>query len=184
MKALKTLLPYIYITAGLLFIFWLIGNKAERIQRNLETSLSDQSAKYYDMSKSEFKDLESVLMDSLYLKIKDSLNLKIKHIERTIKHEYYHVFDSSQTLLITHENSPYLYFSKDFDNCLHIDGRVKDTVIYWDKPIIDYKAQTVYYWERKYKVLGFGFGRKIYKGITLNKCSGESYTEEIKINKK
>lgn len=181
---MKALLPYIYITAGLLFIFWIIGNKAERIQRNLETSLSDQSAKYYNLSRSEFRELESVLMDSLYLKIKDSLNLKIRHIERTIKHEYYHVFDSTQSFLITHENSPYLYFSKELDKCLSISGHVTDSLIFFDKVTIDYEARTVYYWQRKHKIIGIPFGKKQFYGITVNNCTGESSTVEIEINKK
>jgi len=114
------------------------------------------------------------------------VNLKIRHIERTITHEYKYSYDTTFTSLITHENTPFLYFDKDIDSCLSIAGHVQDSLIYFDKLEVDYQAQTVFYWNRKHKFIGIPFGKKVYKMITLNKCKGvnESNVTEIEINKK
>ncbi|MDD4515622.1 hypothetical protein [Massilibacteroides sp.] len=188
---MKNILIYIVgLAVIILLILALIGmfHRVNRITDNFETAIQNQNSQYYHLTKKEFKELESTLSNALYEKIKDSLNLKVKHIERTITHEYRYVYDSTQSLLITHENSPYLYFSKDFDDCLHIEGRVKDTIIYWDVPVIDYKAETVFYWKRVNKhdkVRPWPWPKKNFM-VTLNKCKGANESEviEIEINKK
>ncbi len=184
MKILKALIPYIIAAVFCLVVFFLIGRKVDRISQNFTTALENQNAQFYELTRAEFRDMEKTLSDSLYLKIKDSLNLKIRHIERTIKHEYKHVYDTTITTLIIKENSPYLHFSKNIDSCLFISGHIQDSLIYFDKITVDYEARTVYYWQREHKILGIPFGKKKIYGITLNNCSGESKTVEIEINKK
>lgn len=169
-----------------LLVFFMIGQarKQNRIYDNFKESIEKSNTKYYDLTRSEFRQLEKTLTDSLYLKIKDSLNLKIKHIERTIEHKYTYTYDTTKTLLITHENDNNLYFDKQIDKCLSISGRVADSVIYFDKVTIDYDARTVYYWQRKHKVIGIPFGKKQYFGITVNNCTGQTEVIEIKIGKR
>jgi len=186
---MKNVLIYIIgLAVIILLTFALIGafRNMDRITDNFEMAITQNNSQYYELTKKEFKELESTLSNALYEKIKDSLNLKIKHIERTINHRYTYSYDTTFTSLITHDNTPFLYFDKDIDSCLSISGHVQDSLIYFDKIEVDYQAQTVFYWKRKRKFIGIPFGKKVYEMITLNKCKGanESEVMEIEINKK
>ena len=182
----QIIIQIISIAVIILLIFLLIGQfgKQNRINENFRQSTLNTMTKFFVLSKSEFKDYKNDLTDTLYEMIKDSVNIKDKHVTSTIYHHYYNVFDSTFTSLITHENSKYLYFEKDLDKCLSIKGRVSDTVIYFDEVTIDYEARTVYYWQRKHKIIGIPFGKKQYFGITLNNCTGQTEVNEIKIGKR
>jgi uncharacterized protein YxeA len=182
---MKNILIYIVgLAVIILLTFALIGmfRKMNRITDNFETAIQQNNSQYYELTKKEFKELESTLSNALYEKIKDSLNLKIKHIERTITHEYKYTYDTTFTSLISHENTPFLYFDKDIDSCLSISGHIQDTLIYFDKITVDYQAQTVFYWKRKHKIIGIPFGKKVYEMITLNKCKGANESEVMEIN--
>jgi len=75
----KILIYIIGLAVIILLVFALIGmfSKMNRINDNFETAIQQNNSQYYELTKKEFKELESTLSNALYEKIKDSLNLKI-----------------------------------------------------------------------------------------------------------
>lgn len=168
-----------------LLVFFLIGQQknTSRIERNFE-QMYNKGTKELFLTRQEFREYTDKSNDSLFDYIKDSLKLKIRHVTQTINHKYTYTYDSTQTLLITHANDKSLYFQKEFDKCLKISGHVNDSIIFWDEVTIDYEASTVYYWQRKHKILGIHYGKKEFYGITKNNCSGQSEVMKIEIEKR
>jgi hypothetical protein len=168
-----------------LLVFFLIGQQrnTQRIERNFEQMYNEGTRELF-LTRQEFREYTDKSNDSLFDYIKDSLKLKYKHITTTINHKYTYTYDSTQTLLITHENDKNLYFQKEFDKCLKISGHVNDSTIFWDEVTIDYEAETVYYWQRKHKILGIHYGKKEFTGITQNKCTGDTKVIKIEIKKR
>lgn len=178
----------IYIIGIVLIVLLFVGymnlqKKFNLYQSNQEQLLNKVPDKSLFLIKQDFKEYQKQLNDSLFKKITDSLNIRFKNITRTINHKYSYSYDSTFTVLIKHQNSKEWHFNKEFDNCLSLSGRIKDTLIFFDEVIIDYEAQTIYYFKRK-KILGFlPFGRKQFHAITENNCTGQTTTQEINIIK-
>lgn len=157
-----------------------------RYMDNTEQLMNDLPDKNIFLTKKGFKEYQKKANDSLFMKIKDSLNIKFKHIEKTITHRYNYSYDTTVTVLIQSENKQEKQFSKSFDNCIEISGRInwENDTIYFDKVEIDYTAETVYYWQRSRKILGIPFGRKKHYAITENNCTGQTETQSIEILKR
>lgn len=187
---LKRLIIYTVIIVGLFLSYRYVLNtfrkEIHRLQNNLANFMNDSDSKIYQLTKKELKEIQKQQNDSLLTMIMDSVGIKFRHIERTINHKYTYTYDTTKTILVKYENQPDWYFNKALDSCLSISGRVSypDSTIYFDKVTIDYRARTVYYWQRKRKILGIPFGRKMHFAKTENKCSGETTVEEIEIIKK
>jgi hypothetical protein len=184
-EVIKIIVQIALLVLIVLLIFCLIGayRQINRITDNVTTAIESNNSKVYNFTKSEFADFEKSLKDSLYFRLKDSLNIKIKHIERTITNEYTFTYDSTFTILVKPPNSIYREFTKEFDSCFKVTGRVNNDTIFWDVPVINYHSETIYYWQRKHKFLGIPFGKKVFKAKTLNNCDGESKVTEIIIEK-
>jgi hypothetical protein len=183
---MKTTLIYILLLAIILLLVFSqisIHRNVSRLEQN-QSSLFQNGTKELYLTRQEFMDYSQKQNDSLISYIKDSLKLKFKHITSTIEHKYYYSYDSTFTQLTPALNGNHFDFEKEFDNCLKIAGRVKDSTIYWDKVEIDYQAQTIYYWQRKHKILGIHFGKKEFYGITKNNCTGSSEVLKIEIEKR
>jgi len=155
------------------------------MKSNQEQLLKDLPDQNLFMTKKEFKDYQKQMNDSLFKKLKDSLNIGFRNITKTINHRYRYTYDTTKTILIRYENTPDFYFKKDLDSCLSIKGHIDlaDSTIYFDEVAIDYNSNTIYYFKRK-KLLGFiPLGRKQFYTVTENNCSGQAETRSIEIIK-
>lgn len=158
--------------------------EAIRWQDNYEQTDSSRYHKLFNFTKQEFKQLHK--KDTTLRELMDSLKINYRHIERTINHNYKHVYDTTITHLYP-KASGTKSFLKRFDNCLTISGEIdyeKDMIIF-DNTVMTYDATSVYYWKRKRKFLKFiPWGRKQHFVETKNNCSGKTTVEEFNIVKK
>lgn len=183
-ERITVLMVIIAVIGIMIFGYMRIKSMLNYYQNNTQQYLQEIPDKVISLQKRDFKNYIKESNDSLLTKITDSLNLKVRHIEKTITHRYNYSFDTTYTVLVKSEDGKEKKFVKTFDNCLKIEGRIKDTLIFFDKVEIDYIGKTVYYWKRNRRILGVPFGRKQHFAITENSCTGQTTTEEINIIKR
>ena len=167
------------------FIIFQFKNYREEIHRNqdnLEQVLSDNNSKILKLTKREFKKQLKQQNDSLLKHLMDSLNLKPKHIVRTYKNVYHHHYDTTTTHLYPGPDG-LKYFTHKFDNCLEISGHINYDLdsLSFDKTENKVESISAVVWNRKHKILGIRFGRKIYWMHTTNNCTGETTVLETEI---
>jgi hypothetical protein len=189
MKTLQIIksLTFIIIGGIFVFIFFRAESKLNAYMDNTEQLLSNNKDQIIQLTKRDFRDVLRRSNDSLLNHIKDSFNIKDRHIYRTVDHNYKHSYDTTITILNKTELPDVFYFDQMFnDSCLFISGNINliDSVITFDEVNIDYSAKTVYYFKRK-KLLGFiPLGRKQFYIVTDNKCTGMNEVREISIIKR
>ncbi len=187
---MKKLLPYIAIIALLAFLFWMrhaMQNEINRYKDNFEQFIFKGNDRLLQLTKKEFRRLQKQQSDTLTRLIMDSLKIRTRHVERIITHEYRHVYDTITVALFKDAKQPQLRrFYKKTDSCLEISGYLpenSDSLVF-DKINVNYRTNTLYYWQRSRKFLGIPFGRKKHYSVTQNLCSGETKTQEIQIVKR
>jgi hypothetical protein len=171
---------YTVLIALIIGLIWFLINQRQNFYRkleNLEQITSNNNDIVLNLTKKEFKKSDSLLKSKL-----DSLNVKIKHVERVYTNTYHHIYDSTKTVLITKENNV-KSFNHVFDSCLSVSGRVSNDSIFFDKTELNYNSETFYFWKRTKKIFFIPFGRKKHFVKTLNNCTGKTHTKEIIIKK-
>lgn len=185
----KSLIQLGVIILAFIILFQIVKpfiNKSLKYFDNVETLMNDTlQDKNLMLTKSDFKQHMKNQNDSLFMLLKDSLDLRYKNIERVITYNYFNTYDTAITkLIIKNEQPGSFYFDYVFpDSCLILAGQVhlKDSTIQFDKVTQDIKGKLIYFWKRK-KLLGFlRIGRKQFHAVSENKCFGidETYTIEI-----
>ena len=180
---MKNILIYtigIIIVIGIIFFQYKNNQNIKRQLENFEQIQSDNNAKILRLTKSEFKRSDSLLKHKL-----DSLNIKLKRVNKIITHNYKYSYDTT-IRLITVPNSQIKRFEYKPDNCIFVNGFVDtfaDTLIFTTFDI-DIESETFYFWERSKKFWFIKYGKKNQFAKTINNCSGETETTEINIVKK
>lgn len=170
-----------------LLVFFLIGERSNnsRLDRNIQ-SFMQAGAKELVLTRKEFKEYGKIQKDSLYLFLLDSLKIKNKNVTSTITYYYHHTFDSTFTVLTTPPNSIYREFTKEWENCFKVSGRVNNDTLFWDLPEITVASTTAYYWLRQNadgKRRPWPWKKRIFSA-TKNLCTGQSEVVKIEVDKR
>jgi len=155
----------------------------DRLLTNVEQLMNNNNSKILELTKQEFKK-NYYDKDSLLRSIVDSINIRYRNIERTINYKYYHIYDTTITLITT-SDSTIKKFKHEFDKCVSVSGEVnwKKSIIKFDSLKLNMNTTTLYYWKRPHKFLFINWGKKEHFAVTKNNCSGETKMTDIEIVK-
>lgn len=184
------ILPYIVIAIMciVIYVFWerqqALKNENDRIYHNMRQLIVDNNIKLLQLTKQELK---TYVADTLFDKLRDSFDIKWRHIERTFNIKYHYTYDTTITLIKpTNSTSLFRTFEHQFDPCLSINGWLDLAIdsIHFNAPV-QYNSTSVYFWKRPDK---FWPIRWLYKKQnflqSINNCSGKDTITEIQIIKK
>jgi len=187
---MNKLIPYIVIAAlvAIIYLFWNhtenLREENRRLYNNMEQVIVDNNTKLLQLTREEFR---LYVVDTLFNKLKDSMDLKWRHIEKTFNIKYHYTYDTTITLIQVKDSSDlFRRFNHKFDPCLSISGWVDLSIdsIHFNAPI-QYNSTSIYYWQRPKK---FWPIRWLYKKQhyieTENNCAGKDTIMEIQIIKK
>jgi len=187
-KIEKYLVTILVIIAVILMIVGFLSKFATLLSSNKEMEhtitelIKSTNDKSYTVSKDEFR--QYVLKnDSLLKEVIKANNIKVKNVTRVINNHYKYDYDTT----IVMAGDSIRRFNYKPDSCVHVSGLVLADSITFDTLMVDYRSASVYWWKRvgnKGNRTFFPFGHKETHVNTINKCSGETTTEEITILKR
>lgn len=162
-------------------------SQLEKANHNVSELIKEnkQNKTFYP-TQDQFEEMLENYANKLIAELRDSLNIKPKHIVKTYTNTYHHHY--KDTIIHAEKKDSSYYATFEPDSCLKVDVKFSlvDEAFTFSNPIVDYKSATIHFWSRqtkKGKKIIWPFGKKKLIMKTINKCEGETTTEEIIIQK-
>jgi len=178
----------ILIVGGLLFGYFDLKTKLEISHENTNQLIDEtRQNKELFLTRDQLGSYISNSNNKLLKHILDSLNIKTKHVIRTVNNNYYNHYKDT---VIKAEQKDSIYSTLYApDKCFQVgvEFNLASKHFLFKDPIMNYSSQSVLYKSRenkKGKKRFWPFGKNYTRTETLNNCTGKTTTEEVTVIKR